>query len=97
MASGKLGCNCGNSLKEPQTPRPDHSPMPEERSPRTLSPTPSAEGCYDTRDRIIQRSTSQGSIGSPVYNRHSYTPTLSRSPQHFHRPGEYCAQLWPNP
>ncbi|XP_061089271.1 actin-binding LIM protein 1 isoform X11 [Conger conger] len=55
-------------------------------SPRTLSPTPSAEGCYDTRDRIIQRSTSQGSIGSPVYNRHSYTPTLSRSPQHFHRP-----------
>ncbi|XP_064177361.1 actin-binding LIM protein 1 isoform X17 [Anguilla rostrata] len=70
----------------PQTPRPDHSPILEERSPRTLSPTPSAEGCYDPRDRIIQRSTSQGSIGSPVYNRHSYTPTLSRSPQHFHRP-----------
>ncbi|KAG7492465.1 hypothetical protein MATL_G00014700 [Megalops atlanticus] len=61
----------------PQTPRPGHSPMPEERSPRTLSPTPSAE-----------RSTSQGSIGSPVYNRHSYTPTLSRSPQHFHRPDQ---------
>ncbi|XP_018618161.2 actin-binding LIM protein 1 isoform X8 [Scleropages formosus] len=57
-------------------------------SPRTLSPTPSAEGCYDMRDRIIQRSTSQGSIGSPVYSRHSYTPTLSRSPQHFHRPGD---------
>uniref|UniRef100_A0A6Q2XUW2 Actin binding LIM protein 1b n=1 Tax=Esox lucius TaxID=8010 RepID=A0A6Q2XUW2_ESOLU len=59
------------------------------QSPRTLSPTPSAEGCYDTRDRIImQRSTSQGSIGSPAtYNRHNYTPTLSRSPQHFHRPG----------
>uniref|UniRef100_A0AAY4B2U8 Actin binding LIM protein 1a n=1 Tax=Denticeps clupeoides TaxID=299321 RepID=A0AAY4B2U8_9TELE len=57
-------------------------------SPRTLSPTPSAEGCYDMRDRIIQRSTSQGSIGSPVYSRHSYTPSLSRSPQHFHRPGE---------
>uniref|UniRef100_A0AAY4AZ79 Actin-binding LIM protein 1-like n=1 Tax=Denticeps clupeoides TaxID=299321 RepID=A0AAY4AZ79_9TELE len=56
-------------------------------SPRTLSPTPSAEGCYDMRDRIIQRSTSQGSIGSPVYSRHSYTPSLSRSPQHFHRPG----------
>ncbi|KAJ8365178.1 hypothetical protein SKAU_G00140090 [Synaphobranchus kaupii] len=34
----------------PQTPRPDHSPMLEERSPRTLSPTPSAEGCYDSRD-----------------------------------------------
>ncbi|XP_066549322.1 actin-binding LIM protein 1 isoform X4 [Amia ocellicauda] len=70
----------------PQTPRPDNSPMPEERSPRTLSPTPSTEGYHDLRDRIIHRSTSQGSICSPVYNRHSYTPTLSRSPQHFHRP-----------
>uniref|UniRef100_A0A4W5LRZ1 HP domain-containing protein n=1 Tax=Hucho hucho TaxID=62062 RepID=A0A4W5LRZ1_9TELE len=39
------------------------------------------------RERILQRSTSQGSIGSHVYNRNSYTP-LSRSPQHFHRPGE---------
>ncbi|XP_060624460.1 actin-binding LIM protein 1 isoform X17 [Anolis sagrei] len=55
-------------------------------SPRTLSPTPSAEGYQDLRDRMIQRSTSQGSIGSPVYSRHSYTPTMSRSPQHFHRP-----------
>uniref|UniRef100_A0AAY5KQ38 Actin binding LIM protein 1a n=1 Tax=Esox lucius TaxID=8010 RepID=A0AAY5KQ38_ESOLU len=54
-------------------------------SSRNMSPTPSAEGCYDMRERILQRSTSQGSIGSPVYNRHSYTP-LSRSPQHFHRP-----------
>ncbi|PNJ65524.1 LOW QUALITY PROTEIN: ABLIM1 isoform 2 [Pongo abelii] len=56
-------------------------------SPRTLSPTPSAEGYQDVRDRMIQRSTSQGSINSPVYSRHSYTPTTSRSPQHFHRPG----------
>uniref|UniRef100_A0A8D0C259 Actin binding LIM protein 1 n=1 Tax=Salvator merianae TaxID=96440 RepID=A0A8D0C259_SALMN len=56
-------------------------------SPRTLSPTPSAEGYQDIRDRMIHRSTSQGSIGSPVYSRHSYTPTMSRSPQHFHRPG----------
>ncbi|KAG8517432.1 Actin-binding LIM protein 1, partial [Galemys pyrenaicus] len=55
-------------------------------SPRTLSPTPSAEGYQDVRDRMIQRSTSQGSINSPVYSRHSYTPTTSRSPQHFHRP-----------
>ncbi|XP_044295386.1 actin-binding LIM protein 1 isoform X9 [Varanus komodoensis] len=55
-------------------------------SPRTLSPTPSAEGYQDIRDRMIHRSTSQGSIGSPVYSRHSYTPTMSRSPQHFHRP-----------
>ncbi|KAM5243622.1 actin-binding LIM protein 1 isoform 18-T20 [Hipposideros larvatus] len=56
-------------------------------SPRTLSPTPSAEGYPDVRDRMIHRSTSQGSINSPVYSRHSYTPTTSRSPQHFHRPG----------
>ncbi|XP_047682440.1 actin-binding LIM protein 1 isoform X1 [Prionailurus viverrinus] len=56
-------------------------------SPRTLSPTPSAEGYQDARDRVIHRSTSQGSINSPVYSRHSYTPTTSRSPQHFHRPG----------
>uniref|UniRef100_A0A674DT39 Actin binding LIM protein 1a n=1 Tax=Salmo trutta TaxID=8032 RepID=A0A674DT39_SALTR len=55
-------------------------------SSRNMSPTPSAEGCYDMRERILQRSTSQGSIGSHVYNRNSYTP-LSRSPQHFHRPG----------
>ncbi|XP_054975590.1 actin-binding LIM protein 1 isoform X8 [Sorex araneus] len=57
-------------------------------SPRTLSPTPSAEGYQDLRDRMIHRSTSQGSINSPVYSRHSYTPTTSRSPQHFHRPDE---------
>uniref|UniRef100_A0A8D1G4R4 Actin binding LIM protein 1 n=1 Tax=Sus scrofa TaxID=9823 RepID=A0A8D1G4R4_PIG len=56
-------------------------------SPRTLSPTPSAEGYQDGRDRAIHRSTSQGSINSPGYSRHSYTPTTSRSPQHFHRPG----------
>ncbi|XP_053779062.1 actin-binding LIM protein 1 isoform X1 [Desmodus rotundus] len=56
-------------------------------SPRTLSPTPSAEGYQDVRDRMIHRSTSQGSISSPVYSRHSYTPTTARSPQHFHRPG----------
>ncbi|XP_036295032.1 actin-binding LIM protein 1 isoform X6 [Pipistrellus kuhlii] len=55
-------------------------------SPRTLSPTPSAEGYQDARDRMMHRSTSQGSINSPVYSRHSYTPTTSRSPQHFHRP-----------
>uniref|UniRef100_A0A8C6UG62 Actin binding LIM protein 1a n=1 Tax=Neogobius melanostomus TaxID=47308 RepID=A0A8C6UG62_9GOBI len=57
-------------------------------SSRNMSPTPSCEGSYDRRERILQRSTSQGSIGSPVYNRHNYIPTLSRSPQHFHRPGD---------
>ncbi|XP_041426050.1 actin-binding LIM protein 1-like isoform X4 [Xenopus laevis] len=55
-------------------------------SPRTVSPTPSMEGYQDGRDRVMQRSTSQGSINSPVYSRHNYTPTISRSPQHFHRP-----------
>uniref|UniRef100_A0A8C2ADB6 Actin binding LIM protein 1b n=1 Tax=Cyprinus carpio TaxID=7962 RepID=A0A8C2ADB6_CYPCA len=62
-----------------------HSPG---ESPRTLSPTPSAEGCYDMRERIMQRSTSQGSIGSPVYHRHNYIPPVSKSPQHFHRPDQ---------
>uniref|UniRef100_A0A1A8CA40 Actin binding LIM protein 1a n=1 Tax=Nothobranchius kadleci TaxID=1051664 RepID=A0A1A8CA40_NOTKA len=66
--------------------RRERSPLPEDISSRNMSPTPSGEVCYDKRDRILQRSTSQGSIGSPVYNRHGYTPTLSRSPQHFHRP-----------
>uniref|UniRef100_A0A673MWI4 Actin-binding LIM protein 1-like n=1 Tax=Sinocyclocheilus rhinocerous TaxID=307959 RepID=A0A673MWI4_9TELE len=45
-------------------------------------------GCYDMRERIMQRSTSQGSIGSPVYHRHNYIPPLSKSPQHFHRPDQ---------
>ncbi|XP_051883455.1 actin-binding LIM protein 1 isoform X6 [Pristis pectinata] len=57
-------------------------------SPRTLSPTPSAEGYHDARDRMVQRSSSQGSISSPVYSRHCYTPTVTRSPQHFHRPDQ---------
>ncbi|XP_071985474.1 actin-binding LIM protein 1 isoform X23 [Engystomops pustulosus] len=76
------------SLGEPPSPRSDRSSVLNERSPRTLSPTPSAEGYPDGRDRIIQRSTSQGSINSPVYSRHNYTPTISRSPQHFHRPDQ---------
>ncbi|XP_021421261.2 actin-binding LIM protein 1 isoform X8 [Oncorhynchus mykiss] len=63
------------SVGELHTARRERSPMPDDKS------------CYDIRERILQRSTSQGSIGSPVYNRHSYTP-LSRSPQHFHRPDQ---------
>ncbi|XP_078500009.1 actin-binding LIM protein 1 isoform X14 [Lissotriton helveticus] len=66
----------------------DFSPVHDETSPRTLSPTPSAEGYPDLRDRVLHRSTSQGSIGSPGYSRHNYTPTVSRSPQHFHRPDQ---------
>ncbi|XP_072280657.1 actin-binding LIM protein 1 isoform X11 [Pyxicephalus adspersus] len=71
-----------------ESPRSDRSSSFYESSPRTLSPTPSAEGYQDGRERIIQRSTSQGSINSPVYSRHNYTPTISRSPQHFHRPDQ---------
>ncbi|XP_042559244.1 actin-binding LIM protein 1 isoform X12 [Clupea harengus] len=84
---------------EPMNAGGDSSPMGQETSPRTLSPTPSAEGCYDMRERIMERSTSQGSIGSPVYNRHNYTPTVSRSPQHFHRPGmlKLCSSLRSGP
>ncbi|KAG1935354.1 actin-binding LIM protein [Pimephales promelas] len=67
-----------------QSSRRECSPMPDDR---TRSPTPIAEGYYDMRERILHRSTSQGSIGSPIYSRHSYTP-MSRSPQHFHRPDQ---------
>ncbi|XP_041645361.1 actin-binding LIM protein 1-like isoform X8 [Cheilinus undulatus] len=74
------------SVGELHTARRERSPLPDDKSSRNMSPTPPAEGSYDRRERILQRSTSQGSIGSPVYNRHGYTPTLSRSPQHFHRP-----------
>nr|XP_046259012.1 actin-binding LIM protein 1a isoform X7 [Scatophagus argus] len=75
------------SVGELHTARRERSPLPDDKSSRNMSPTPPCEGSYDRRERILQRSTSQGSIGSPVYNRHGYTPTLSRSPQHFHRPG----------
>ncbi|CAJ1067851.1 actin-binding LIM protein 1-like isoform X2 [Xyrichtys novacula] len=93
------------SVGELHTARREHSPLPEDKisfysfqSSRNMSPTPPGEGSYDRRERILQRSTSQGSIGSPVYNRHGYTPTLSRSPQHFHRPGmqKLCSSLCSN-
>ncbi|XP_030235592.1 actin-binding LIM protein 1a isoform X13 [Gadus morhua] len=75
------------SVGELHTARRERSPLPDDKPSRNLSPTPPAEGYCDRRERILHRSTSQGSIGSPVYNRHGYIPTLSRSPQHFHRPG----------
>uniref|UniRef100_A0A8C5GQJ2 Actin binding LIM protein 1b n=1 Tax=Gouania willdenowi TaxID=441366 RepID=A0A8C5GQJ2_GOUWI len=49
----------------------------------------SALGDIQTR---IPKSTSHGSLGA--HNRHSYTPSLSRSPQHFHRPGEEARDTW---
>ncbi|TDH01058.1 hypothetical protein EPR50_G00176170 [Perca flavescens] len=76
----------GENVGELHTARRERSPLPDDKFSRNMSPTPPGEGSYDRRERILQRSTSQGSIGSPVYNRHGYTPTLSRSPQHFHRP-----------
>ncbi|XP_051883460.1 actin-binding LIM protein 1 isoform X9 [Pristis pectinata] len=78
-----------HSMGESQYARSDNdSVFQSETSPRTLSPTPSAEGYHDARDRMVQRSSSQGSISSPVYSRHCYTPTVTRSPQHFHRPDQ---------
>ncbi|XP_039639033.1 actin-binding LIM protein 1a isoform X8 [Perca fluviatilis] len=77
----------GENVGELHTARRERSPLPDDKFSRNMSPTPPGEG-YDRRERILQRSTSQGSIGSPVYNRHGYTPTLSRSPQHFHRPDQ---------
>ncbi|XP_053541330.1 actin-binding LIM protein 1 isoform X16 [Ictalurus punctatus] len=90
--TGDQSPNRGHIKTMPQ----DASPMSAETSPRTLSPTPSAEGCYDIRERIMQRSTSQGSISSPMYSRHNYIPTLSKTPQHFHRPAgmlKLCSSL----
>ncbi|XP_041065141.1 actin-binding LIM protein 1 isoform X2 [Carcharodon carcharias] len=78
-----------HSMGESQYARSDNgSLIQSEISPRTLSPTPSTEGYHDARDRMMYRSSSQGSISSPVYNRHCYTPTVARSPQHFHRPDQ---------
>ncbi|XP_029977529.1 actin-binding LIM protein 1-like isoform X3 [Sphaeramia orbicularis] len=45
------------------------------------------EESYDMR-KHIPKSSSHGTFGAyAAYNRHSYTPTTPRSPQHFHRPG----------
>ncbi|XP_005448318.1 actin-binding LIM protein 1 isoform X1 [Oreochromis niloticus] len=45
------------------------------------------EESFEIRTRV-PKSTSQGPLGlHTLYHRHSYTPTSSRSPQHFHRPG----------
>ncbi|XP_068162120.1 actin-binding LIM protein 1-like isoform X3 [Antennarius striatus] len=55
-------------------------------SPGNVSET--TEGSLEGR-QCIPKSTSHDSFGvHAMYNRHSYTPSLSRSPQHFHRPDE---------
>ncbi|CAJ1080898.1 actin-binding LIM protein 1-like isoform X7 [Xyrichtys novacula] len=59
---------------------------------RTIcSPGNVSEGTEDSLEirKYIPKSTSHGSFGvHGAYNRHSYTPTLSRSPQHFHMPDD---------
>ncbi|KAG7227775.1 hypothetical protein INR49_013569 [Caranx melampygus] len=46
------------------------------------------EESFEVRKRI-PKSTSHGYFGvRTMYNRRSYTPTLPRSPQHFHRPDQ---------
>uniref|UniRef100_A0AAX7SUZ4 Actin binding LIM protein 1b n=1 Tax=Astatotilapia calliptera TaxID=8154 RepID=A0AAX7SUZ4_ASTCA len=48
----------------------------------------SSQESFEIRTRV-PKSKSQGPFGlHTMYHRHSYTPTSSRSPQHFHRPGE---------
>ncbi|XP_008303330.1 actin-binding LIM protein 1-like isoform X2 [Stegastes partitus] len=56
------------------------------------SPAESPGNISETKEESLEmripKSRSHGSFGvHALYNRHSYTPTLSRSPQHFHRPG----------
>ncbi|KAK2820264.1 hypothetical protein Q5P01_023223 [Channa striata] len=60
------------------------------RSP-AKSPGDTSEATEDSFEmrKHIPKVTSHGSFGPhSTYSRHSYTPTLSRSPQHFHRPDE---------
>ncbi|XP_063749811.1 actin-binding LIM protein 1-like isoform X6 [Eleginops maclovinus] len=55
-------------------------------SPESVSET--TEESFEIK-KSIPASASQGSFGvQSLHNRHSYTPSLSRSPQHFHRPDE---------
>ncbi|XP_004562548.2 actin-binding LIM protein 1 isoform X4 [Maylandia zebra] len=50
--------------------------------------TEPTEESFEIRTRV-PKSKSQGPFGlHTMYHRHSYTPTSSRSPQHFHRPDE---------
>uniref|UniRef100_UPI00398E3704 actin-binding LIM protein 2 isoform X12 n=1 Tax=Pristiophorus japonicus TaxID=55135 RepID=UPI00398E3704 len=53
-------------------------------SPRLLYTTPTEDEQEGPRQR---RASSPGSFGSVGYGR--YTPTWSRSPQHFHKPGDW--------
>ncbi|XP_059181289.1 actin-binding LIM protein 1-like isoform X1 [Centropristis striata] len=64
-------------------------------SPGNVSET--TEESYEVRKRI-PKSTSHGYFGvHATYNRHSYTPTLPRSPQHFHRPADEGVNMYKRP
>ncbi|KAM3591842.1 uncharacterized protein V6R79_008189 [Siganus canaliculatus] len=55
------------------------------------------EESLDVKHRI-PKSSSHGSFGfHAMYNRHSYTPSVSRSPQHFHRPAEEGFSMYTRP
>ncbi|KAM3859550.1 actin-binding LIM protein 1-like [Diretmus argenteus] len=85
MSYGSLNNN--SSTSDSKGTRQDRQSPAE--SPGTLSLTPATEGCCETEKPTVPRSTSQGSSGSrAMHNRHNYTPTVSRSPQHFHRPDQ---------
>ncbi|XP_032885502.1 actin-binding LIM protein 3 isoform X12 [Amblyraja radiata] len=55
----------------------------------SISGSPNRVICdmYDGMDLRQRRSSSPGYIDSPTYSRQGMSPTMPRSPQHYHRPG----------
>ncbi|XP_051869499.1 actin-binding LIM protein 3 isoform X5 [Pristis pectinata] len=55
----------------------------------SISGSPNRVICdmYDGFDLRQRRSSSPGYIDSPTYSRQGMSPTMPRSPQHYHRPG----------
>ncbi|KAM7370916.1 hypothetical protein PAMP_010426 [Pampus punctatissimus] len=84
--------DCRDSSRTEDSYRPTRSSS-ESSSSRPGSCTPGSPGrticeSFEMR-KCIPKSTSHGSFGvHALYNRHSYTPSLPRSPQHFHRPNQ---------
>ncbi|CAN0097011.1 unnamed protein product [Lampetra planeri] len=54
--------------------------------PCPLNPPP-PQGPVEVHERLERRSSSHGTISSPGYARHGFSPSATRSPQHFHCPG----------
>ncbi|XP_032885496.1 actin-binding LIM protein 3 isoform X7 [Amblyraja radiata] len=48
--------------------------------------SPYSQDMYDGMDLRQRRSSSPGYIDSPTYSRQGMSPTMPRSPQHYHRP-----------